>query len=333
VNPLPKRRMVGDLSDRPKVVLNLSNGGWHKMKLNQTSSGRLELEGLRQRLRDTEETLDAIRSGEVDALVVTGPSGDKIFTLKGAEHPYREVFPWTMAPFWKRICSFRNGLENSNKTVVLSSFCIAVLAGETTCSLTEVPDGKPPTWEFFWLSVCPKAWARDGSRNAVRAEGLNPTQTTARSIGTKRERNSLAGFMLVTRLAVVGVESVNMGALNRMPEVIMPSQFFESAGAKTFSSEQRLMLAILTDAVNILREYRSSPNRNKRKSFNEVSLWVFINASRRSTGFVSFDHVCDALGLNAENLRARLALLVSEPGRNFRKLRLNASMGRRRGTI
>ena len=121
-----------------------------------------------------------------------------------------------------------------------------------------------------------------------------------------------------------------MGALDRVPDVIMPSQFFEAAGAKTFSSEQRLMLAILADAVNILREYRSSPDRNKRRSFNEVSFWVF-NAGIRSASYLPFDHVCDALGLNAENLRRRLALLVSEPRRNFRKLRLNASIGRSRG--
>ena len=59
------------------------------MKTNPHSSTRSELEDLRQRLREAEETLDAIRGGEVDALVVAGPSGEKIFTLKGAEHPYR----------------------------------------------------------------------------------------------------------------------------------------------------------------------------------------------------------------------------------------------------
>jgi PAS domain S-box-containing protein len=52
-------------------------------------SGRLELDELRQRLQEAEETLDAIRSGEVDALVVSGPAGEKVFTLEGAEHPYR----------------------------------------------------------------------------------------------------------------------------------------------------------------------------------------------------------------------------------------------------
>src|SRR5512141_2709866 len=44
---------------------------------------------LRVRLNEAEDTLRAIRSGEVDALVVTSVEGDKIFALKGAELPYR----------------------------------------------------------------------------------------------------------------------------------------------------------------------------------------------------------------------------------------------------
>src|SRR6476620_5388219 len=49
----------------------------------------VELETLRDRLREAEETLAAIRSGEVDSLIVTGPHGDQVFSLKGAEQPYR----------------------------------------------------------------------------------------------------------------------------------------------------------------------------------------------------------------------------------------------------
>ncbi len=41
------------------------------------------------RLDEAEETLRAISNHEVDALVVNGPDGDQIFTLKGAERPYR----------------------------------------------------------------------------------------------------------------------------------------------------------------------------------------------------------------------------------------------------
>lgn len=48
-----------------------------------------EIEALRARLEEAEETLRAIRAGEVDALVVTRPEGEQVFTLKGADHSYQ----------------------------------------------------------------------------------------------------------------------------------------------------------------------------------------------------------------------------------------------------
>lgn len=48
-----------------------------------------EIEDLKIRLEEAEETLRAIRKGEVDGLVVTAPEGDRLFLLKGAEHAYR----------------------------------------------------------------------------------------------------------------------------------------------------------------------------------------------------------------------------------------------------
>jgi PAS domain S-box-containing protein len=48
-----------------------------------------ENEELRLRLEDAEETLRAIRHGEIDALVVKGQNGHQVYTLKGAEHTYR----------------------------------------------------------------------------------------------------------------------------------------------------------------------------------------------------------------------------------------------------
>jgi len=47
------------------------------------------LSKLRARLADAEETLRAIRTGEVDAVVVAGKQGPQVFTLKGAGHAYR----------------------------------------------------------------------------------------------------------------------------------------------------------------------------------------------------------------------------------------------------
>lgn len=49
------------------------------------------LADLRARLDEAEQTLNAIRHGDVDALVVAGPQGDRIYTLSGAEHVYRTV--------------------------------------------------------------------------------------------------------------------------------------------------------------------------------------------------------------------------------------------------
>ena len=48
-----------------------------------------EIEGLRISLEEAEETLRAIRGGEVDGLVVSGLEGDRLFLLKGAGDAYR----------------------------------------------------------------------------------------------------------------------------------------------------------------------------------------------------------------------------------------------------
>ena len=48
-----------------------------------------EIEELRARLVEAEDTLQAISRGEVDALVVEGPRGEQVFTLEGADHSYR----------------------------------------------------------------------------------------------------------------------------------------------------------------------------------------------------------------------------------------------------
>jgi PAS domain S-box-containing protein len=48
-----------------------------------------EIKSLRSRLEETEQALAAIRTGEIDALVVSGKSGEQVYTLKGADHSYR----------------------------------------------------------------------------------------------------------------------------------------------------------------------------------------------------------------------------------------------------
>src|ERR1700719_216565 len=105
-------------------------------------------------------------------------------------------------------------------------------------------------------------------------------------------------------------ESINSVADPRpFPDVILRSQFFELAGTKSLSSEQRLMLAVLADAINVVQEFHRTSSIRKRNSFDEAWSWIF---SRNLKSALSFENVCDALGLNIEVLRWRLSRMVSE---------------------
>jgi len=46
-------------------------------------------EQLRRRLQEAEDTINAIRDGHVEALVVRAPEGEEIYTLRSADQPYR----------------------------------------------------------------------------------------------------------------------------------------------------------------------------------------------------------------------------------------------------
>jgi two-component system, sensor histidine kinase PdtaS len=48
-----------------------------------------EVATLRERLAEAEDLIRALRHGEADALLVHGPAGEQVYTLQGAEHPYR----------------------------------------------------------------------------------------------------------------------------------------------------------------------------------------------------------------------------------------------------
>ena len=50
-----------------------------------------KIEELQTRLQEMEETLEAIRSGAVDAIVTSGPAGDRVYTLEGADHAYHTM--------------------------------------------------------------------------------------------------------------------------------------------------------------------------------------------------------------------------------------------------
>ena len=51
----------------------------------------VQIRHLGARLEEAEETLRAVRSGEIDALIVQGPRGEQVYALRNGEQPYRNL--------------------------------------------------------------------------------------------------------------------------------------------------------------------------------------------------------------------------------------------------
>ena len=59
------------------------------MQKTKPQDSSAEIQELRARLEEAEATLEAIRTGKVDGLIISTPKGEQIYTLTGAEKPYR----------------------------------------------------------------------------------------------------------------------------------------------------------------------------------------------------------------------------------------------------
>jgi hypothetical protein len=111
-----------------------------------------------------------------------------------------------------------------------------------------------------------------------------------------------------------------------LTDVILPSQYFGAMGGGGLCSEQRLMLAVLVDAINVLQGWHHLGSARKRRAFAEAAQWVNIRGTRYP---FSFDSICDALGIDFEVLRGRLCALTLGHGSSSRfgtgRLRLKES--------
>jgi hypothetical protein len=61
--------------------------------------------------------------------------------------------------------------------------------------------------------------------------------------------------------------------------VILRSQYFDAIGDGALCSEQRLMLAVLADAINILQHRNPMATARRRKAFAEAAEWVIMKGT------------------------------------------------------
>ena len=100
------------------------------------------------------------------------------------------------------------------------------------------------------------------------------------------------------------------------PDVLLSHRYFKVFRAQThFSSEQGLMFAVLTDAVECYQKHLdSNKSRARRKLFNEAEAWI---ASPESSWPFSFEYICETLNLDPSYIR--VGLMRWRHGRELRK--------------
>ena len=88
---------------------------------------------------------------------------------------------------------------------------------------------------------------------------------------------------------------------------ILPSQYFDVSAGHRMTAEQRLMLALLADAINVYQQGATSRATRKRLLYIDAERWI-MTARQPGPHAFSFETVCDALGINPGVLRRRLVM-------------------------
>ena len=88
------------------------------------------------------------------------------------------------------------------------------------------------------------------------------------------------------------------------PDTLLSAQYFDTLRRKALlEPERRLVLAILDDAIACYRDNMFSRSAKKKRLFDEAEEWI---VTPQADWIFSFDHVCEALGLNPEYIRRGL---------------------------
>lgn len=84
---------------------------------------------------------------------------------------------------------------------------------------------------------------------------------------------------------------------------ILPSQYYDLSAGHRLSGEQKLMLALLADAINVYQHGAHSRKTRERLLYIDAEHWIMDQKDHQP---FSFELVCEALGINSAVLRKRL---------------------------
>lgn len=197
-----------------------------------------ENEELRIRLQEAQDTLDAIRRGEVDGVVVYTPKGEQIYTLSGAEKPYRLLIEEMKEG--AVMLSDDNTILYCNRGFAKMLGCSLEMLAGSNVEKRVSPIFKEPFLEL--LGECrgigkKNSLTRGISFVSCQDNSLVPTQISVNSLDIG---NGKTTFIVVTDLREHMKEELKTYTAD-----------LEKAGAALFESEQRwsTTLASIGDAV------------------------------------------------------------------------------------
>ena len=87
-------------------------------------------------------------------------------------------------------------------------------------------------------------------------------------------------------------------------DFVLPCQYHDLSGGHQMGGEQRLMLALLADAINVFQKGAMSGASPARRLYVDAERWIMANDS--DCDALSFDTVCGGLGINSAFLRRRI---------------------------
>ncbi|WP_156168365.1 sensor histidine kinase [Methanoculleus sediminis] len=219
------------------------------------------LEELYGGFSEAEETLSAIRQGEVDAFVVSTTDGEKIYTLNTAEHPYRVL-----------IEQMREGaaLVSADGTILYSNASFA--------RLLHMPLGKVMGESIHTFIVSPE------TAEFRRRMKANPSGTAAESTLQAQDGRRVPVYLSLKPLSLDGVQVFSLVALDlterKQAEEAMRNAYDElddrvkARTAELAQSNARLVAA--NRDLQTLTEDLIRQSRNLKEAQNEANLYLDI---------------------------------------------------------
>jgi hypothetical protein len=88
------------------------------------------------------------------------------------------------------------------------------------------------------------------------------------------------------------------------PDTMLASQYFDRIRrSRELDPEQRLMFAVLEDAVNVCLKHSGTTDPARRALLLEAEEWI---ADREASWLYSFENICSVLDLNSDYIRRGL---------------------------